>query len=165
MNEYMHVKTAATRAYGSRRAKAPSTAASGATAFSQRTTGLCSADPRSATATASRMGPRIMTLKYSVKRRPKFRRRSTRHTKLMLPSTFWIVAITVYKRNARPMEPSSSPRMFATNCMMLSVSCVAAPPTGRRNSWMMNRISPRAPMPLSIAKLNTSKGTRDSRVV
>ena len=35
-----------------------------------------------ATDTASRMGPGIMTLKYSMKRRPKLLGRSTRHTKL-----------------------------------------------------------------------------------
>ena len=35
---------------------------------------------------------------------------------------------------AYELTPSSPPRMFATNCMTLSVSCGAAPPTGRKNS-------------------------------
>ena len=50
--------------------------------------GLCSAEPSKPSATASRMGPTIMTLRYSVKRRAKLRGRSTRQTKLKLVSTF-----------------------------------------------------------------------------
>ncbi len=61
--------------------------------------------------------------------------------------------------------PSKSPRMLVTNCITLSVNCVAAPPKGRKNSCRMNLRSPRAPKPFNMAKLNTISGTSANRVV
>ncbi len=88
MNEYMNVKTAVTMTYGAIWPKRSKITENGATACNRCAKGLCSAVPKSPIATASRMGPKIMTLKYSAKRRPKLRGRPTRHTELKLVSTF-----------------------------------------------------------------------------
>ena len=88
MKAYMKVKTMVTIAYGTICPKTLRIHARGAMESSHCAIGLCSAEPNSPSATASRMGPTIMTLKYSVKRRAKLRGRSTRQTKLKLVSTF-----------------------------------------------------------------------------
>ena len=84
----MNVKAMVTITYGTNSPSAAMVQASGGMAFSHSANGLCSADPNRPKATASRMGPTIMTERYSVKRRAKLRGRSTRHTKLKLASTF-----------------------------------------------------------------------------
>src|SRR5271167_437329 len=85
---YMIVKTMVTITYGRTCRAALKVQASGANASIHNANGLFCALANSPRATASRMGPRIITLKYSVKRRAKFRGCSTRHTKLKLVSTF-----------------------------------------------------------------------------
>src|SRR5271154_154548 len=87
-NVYMAVKTMVTITYGRTWRAALNAQASGANASTHNANGLFWALASSPSATASRMGPRIMTLKYSVKRRAKLRGCATRHTKLKLVSTF-----------------------------------------------------------------------------
>ncbi len=88
MKTYMKVKMMVTITYGRILPTALKVQASGLIPSTHSAKGLFSALASSPSATASRMGPNIITARYSVKRRKKLRGRSTRHKKLKLVSTF-----------------------------------------------------------------------------
>src|SRR5258707_7612 len=88
MNTYMKVKVMVTIRYGRILPTALNVQANGLIALIHSAKGLLSALASRPSATARRMGPTIITARYSVKRRRKLRGRSTRHRWLKLFSTF-----------------------------------------------------------------------------
>jgi hypothetical protein len=122
MNAYTNVNTPVTSTYGVSRPSATSTEPKGSYCFSACTPLVCAnvaIRPNAATMTA---GPITMTLRYSLTRRMRLRGCATRHTKLKLSSTFWIIETVVYSRTMMPSEPSTSPRARSTNPMIWLVS-------------------------------------------